>query len=88
MLAGIVCTFYSTIGGMKAVLMTDLFQAILMFVAVFCVIIYEAIDKGSLAEIWRIAEQGNRTDLFKYVRCAKVVPKNLKMFLVLIQIQQ
>lgn len=68
-----VCTFYSTIGGMKAVLMTDLFQAILMFVAVFCVIIYEATDKGSIAEVWRIAQQGNRTDLFKYVllRCVR-----------------
>lgn len=73
---------------MKAVLMTDLFQAILMFVAVFCVIIYEAIDKGSLAEVWRIAERGNRTDLFKYVRFAKAVRKILMISLVLIQIQQ
>lgn len=64
---GIVCTFYSTIGGMKAVLMTDLFQAILMFVAVFCIIISEIIDKGSIAEIWRIAQKGNRTELLKYV---------------------
>lgn len=50
---------------MKAVLMTDLFQSILMFVAVFCVIIHAIVDKGSIAEIWRIAEQGNRTDLLK-----------------------
>lgn len=26
---GLVCTFYSTIGGMKAVLVTDVFQAII-----------------------------------------------------------
>jgi Na+/proline symporter len=26
---GLVCTFYSTLGGMKAVLMTDLFQVFL-----------------------------------------------------------
>uniref|UniRef100_A0A1B0CNT7 Sodium-dependent multivitamin transporter n=1 Tax=Lutzomyia longipalpis TaxID=7200 RepID=A0A1B0CNT7_LUTLO len=44
---GIVCTFYSTIGGMKAVLITDVFQSILMFAAVFSIIIVAAI----LAEI-------------------------------------
>lgn len=50
---------------MKAVLMTDVFQSLLMFVAVFCVIIHAIVDKGSFAEIWRIAEKGNRTNLLK-----------------------
>ncbi|CAH0557554.1 unnamed protein product [Brassicogethes aeneus] len=63
---GLVCTFYSTIGGMKAVLMTDVFQSILMFAAVFSVIISAWIDKGSLAEIWRIASENNRTELFNF----------------------
>ena len=35
---GLVCTFYSSLGGMKAVLMTDVFQSLLMFAAVFAVI--------------------------------------------------
>ena len=35
---GLVCTFYSSLGGMKAVLMTDVFQSLLMFAAVFTVI--------------------------------------------------
>ena len=35
---GLVCTFYSTLGGMKAVLMTDVFQSILMFAAIYAVI--------------------------------------------------
>ncbi|RZC38848.1 uncharacterized protein BDFB_000721 [Asbolus verrucosus] len=63
---GLVCTFYSTIGGMKAVLMTDVFQSLLMFAAVFSIIIFAVIDKGSFAEIWRIAEQGNRTELLNF----------------------
>lgn len=62
---GLVCTFYSTIGGMKAVLMTDVFQSLLMFAAVFSVIICAIVDKGSIAEIWRIAEQYNRTEILK-----------------------
>ena len=35
---GLVCTFYSSLGGMKAVLMTDVFQSLLMFAAIFAVI--------------------------------------------------
>jgi sodium-coupled monocarboxylate transporter 8/12 len=50
---------------MKAVLMTDVFQSILMFAAVFSVIIYAVIDKGSFANIWEIAQLGNRTELLK-----------------------
>ena len=36
---GFVCTFYSTLGGMKAVLVADVFQSLLMFAAIFAVII-------------------------------------------------
>lgn len=32
---GLVCTFYSTIGGMKAVLITDVFQVMRHFLKVF-----------------------------------------------------
>nr|CAI5832805.1 unnamed protein product [Callosobruchus analis] len=63
---GVVCTFYSTIGGMKAVLMTDVFQSILMFIAVFSVIICALVDKGSFEEIWRIASEGKRTSLWNF----------------------
>ncbi|XP_060526384.1 putative sodium-dependent multivitamin transporter [Cylas formicarius] len=63
---GLVCTFYSTIGGMKAVLITDVFQSMLMFVSVFSVIGYELKERGSFSEIWRIAESGNRTELLNF----------------------
>ncbi|KAB0798659.1 hypothetical protein PPYR_09652 [Photinus pyralis] len=63
---GLVCTFYSTIGGMKAVLVTDCFQSLLMFAGIFSVIICAFIDKGSFSEIWRIASEGKRTELFNF----------------------
>ncbi|GJQ70613.1 hypothetical protein Trydic_g23006 [Trypoxylus dichotomus] len=63
---GLVCTFYSTIGGMKAVLMTDVFQSLLMYAAIFSVIICAAVYKGSLSEIWRIAAEGNRTSILNF----------------------
>ncbi|XP_015514250.1 putative sodium-dependent multivitamin transporter isoform X1 [Neodiprion lecontei] len=59
---GLVCAFYSSIGGIKAVLITDVFQSILMFVAVFVVIGIAVGDVGSLSEIWRIAEEGGRIE--------------------------
>ncbi|XP_004531110.1 putative sodium-dependent multivitamin transporter [Ceratitis capitata] len=57
---GVVCTFYATLGGMKAVLITDIFQSLLMFVSIFSVIICATIKAGSWAEIWHVANEGGR----------------------------
>ncbi|GAB6020228.1 Sodium-coupled monocarboxylate transporter 1, variant 2 [Chamberlinius hualienensis] len=61
---GLVCTFYSTIGGMKAVLWTDVFQSLLMFAAVFAVIIKGISDMG-FSTILQIAQDGQRLEFFK-----------------------
>lgn len=51
---GLVCTFYSTLGGIKAVLITDVFQSLLMFASIGSVIIGGAIhlngDLGTVLE--------------------------------------
>nr|XP_014102086.1 putative sodium-dependent multivitamin transporter [Bactrocera oleae]XP_036230710.1 putative sodium-dependent multivitamin transporter [Bactrocera oleae] len=57
---GLICTFYSTIGGLKAVLITDVFQSILMFASIYSVIVVSAIKAGGLAPIWQVAEERNR----------------------------
>ncbi|KAL6430735.1 hypothetical protein ACFW04_006943 [Cataglyphis niger] len=59
---GLVCAFYSSIGGIKAVLITDVFQALLMFAAVFIVIGIAANEVGGLEQIWEIAKQGKRIE--------------------------
>ncbi|XP_032671555.1 putative sodium-dependent multivitamin transporter [Odontomachus brunneus] len=59
---GLVCTFYSTIGGIKAVLITDVLQSLLMLAAVIAVIVTAAIDTGGLDRIWQIARQGSRLE--------------------------
>ncbi|XP_043276409.1 putative sodium-dependent multivitamin transporter [Venturia canescens] len=59
---GLVCAFYSGIGGMKAVLITDVFQAFLMFLALFLVIGTAAHSAGGLGEIWHIAQKGHRIE--------------------------
>ncbi len=62
---GVVCTFYSTIGGMKAVLWTDVFQSILMFATIFAVVISGLVYAGGFGEIFRIAGEGGRLEFFK-----------------------
>lgn len=44
-----------------------MFQSLLMYAAVFSVILVAWIDKGSLVEIWRIAESHGRVEFNKYV---------------------
>ncbi|GFY54516.1 putative sodium-dependent multivitamin transporter [Trichonephila inaurata madagascariensis] len=63
---GVVCTFYCTIGGMKAVLWTDLFQGLMMYSAVFAVIAKGTIDVGGFSEVWRLAHEGQRIQFFNF----------------------
>ncbi|XP_017002289.2 putative sodium-dependent multivitamin transporter [Drosophila takahashii] len=65
-IVGVVCTFYATLGGMKAVLITDIYQSLLMFAAVFSVIICAWVKAGSLEEIWRVAQQNGRIDFTNF----------------------
>ncbi|KAL6429900.1 hypothetical protein ACFW04_007636 [Cataglyphis niger] len=59
-----ICTFYSTIGGIKAVLVTDIFQGLLMIVALSVIILIAAMEiDGGIGGIWRIALEGNRLDV-------------------------
>lgn len=63
---GLVCTFYSTLGGLKAVLVTDVFQSFLMFAAIFAVIAVSAIEAGGLGGIWETANERGRIEFFEF----------------------
>ncbi|ETN60334.1 sodium/solute symporter [Anopheles darlingi] len=63
---GGICTFYSTIGGMKAVLFTDVFQSVLMFAAIYAVIICAAVKAGGLGPIWDAASEGGRLEIWNF----------------------
>lgn len=58
---GVVCTFYSSLGGMKAVLVTDVFQSLLMFAAVFAVITRGLLDYG-IEGVFAAAKNGERLE--------------------------
>ncbi|CAG2182687.1 unnamed protein product, partial [Oppiella nova] len=45
---GIVCTIYCTIGGIKAVIWTDVFQSFLMFTAMIIIVVKGVYDVGGV----------------------------------------
>lgn len=63
---GIVCTFYTSFGGMKAVVWTDVFQICLMFGAMLMVVIRGAYDIGGLKIVFDKAEKGSRIEFFNF----------------------
>lgn len=62
---GLVCTIYCTIGGIKAVLWTDVFQSALMITAMIVIIVKGTIDVGGMGEVWQRAADGNRLEFWK-----------------------
>ncbi|XP_042864126.1 sodium-coupled monocarboxylate transporter 1-like [Penaeus japonicus] len=61
---GATCTLYSAIGGVKAVVYTDVFQAVVMVVGVFAIVIIGSNNVGGLDVVWDIAYHHNRTEFF------------------------
>lgn len=54
---GIVCTFYTALGGLKAVIWTDVFQALVMFLGQLAVIIVGSSKVGGLGHVWDVASR-------------------------------
>lgn len=55
-----ICVFYTMLGGIQAVVWTDVLQASIMIVSVVLVALLGISDVGGLAEVWRRAVDGNR----------------------------
>ncbi|XP_053692187.1 sodium-coupled monocarboxylate transporter 1-like [Sabethes cyaneus] len=60
----IVCIFYTTVGGLRAVVWSDTVQFLLMIAAILAIIALGVIDVGSFLEVWRRAERGDRLIFF------------------------
>ena len=59
-----VCIFYSCIGGIKAVIWTDTFQALCMFGSYLGIIIYGSEMVGGAARVFDTNYQAGRVELF------------------------
>ncbi|XP_076328011.1 sodium-coupled monocarboxylate transporter 1-like isoform X2 [Tachypleus tridentatus] len=63
---GLVCTFYTSVGGMKAVVWTDFFQVTMMFISMFVVVFKGANDEGGWAKVWQTNVEGQRIEFFNF----------------------
>lgn len=61
-----VCIFYTTLGGMKAVLWTDALQMVIMYGSMLFVIIKGAIDVGGFEYVWRKNVESGRAELINF----------------------
>ncbi|KAJ3599031.1 hypothetical protein NHX12_032994 [Muraenolepis orangiensis] len=57
---GIICTVYTTVGGMKAVIWTDVFQILVMFSGFLAILIHGTVLVGGPARVLEIAYNGSR----------------------------
>ncbi|KAJ4443728.1 hypothetical protein ANN_05505 [Periplaneta americana] len=60
----VVCIFYTTLGGLKAVVWTDTLQTFLMFGGVIIVMILGTINVGGPNVVWERSEQSGRLEFF------------------------
>uniref|UniRef100_V9KIM9 Sodium-coupled monocarboxylate transporter 1 n=1 Tax=Callorhinchus milii TaxID=7868 RepID=V9KIM9_CALMI len=65
-MTALVCTFYTTLGGIKAVVWTDVFQVCVMFSGLLAVLIQGSIHFGGFRKIWSIAEDGGRLNFLDF----------------------
>lgn len=64
-IACIVCIFYTTFGGLRAVVWTDSLQFVSLVGATVVVIFFGLKVTGGFAEVWKAADRGGRLVFFK-----------------------
>ncbi|PSN31614.1 hypothetical protein C0J52_26393 [Blattella germanica] len=60
----LVCIFYTTLGGLKAVVWTDTLQTILMFGGVIVVMILGTMKVGGIGVVWELSKESERLEFF------------------------
>uniref|UniRef100_A0A8C5SY51 Sodium-dependent multivitamin transporter n=2 Tax=Elapidae TaxID=8602 RepID=A0A8C5SY51_LATLA len=57
---GTVCTLYTALGGLKAVIWTDVFQTFVMFAGQVAVIVVGTIKVGGIDRVWKLAAENGK----------------------------
>ncbi|KAH3807555.1 hypothetical protein DPMN_135900 [Dreissena polymorpha] len=65
-LVAVASVIYTAIGGLKAVIWTDVFQAFVMFAGFFAVLIKGTVQIGGIGKTWEIAYDKGRVNLFNF----------------------
>jgi solute carrier family 5 (sodium-coupled monocarboxylate transporter), member 8/12 len=61
----VICVFYTLIGGIKAVVHTDAWQIIIMFISVVVVTLIGTWNMGGFEKVFDRAMEGGRIEFFK-----------------------
>ncbi|XP_004384561.1 sodium/iodide cotransporter [Trichechus manatus latirostris] len=63
---GVICTFYTTVGGMKAVVWTDVFQVLVMLMGFGVVLARGTMLMGGLQRVFELAQNHSRVNLMDF----------------------
>uniref|UniRef100_A0A4W3HX75 Sodium-coupled monocarboxylate transporter 1-like n=1 Tax=Callorhinchus milii TaxID=7868 RepID=A0A4W3HX75_CALMI len=63
---GLICTFYCTLGGLKAVVWTDVFQMSIMISGFLAVVIRATVVENGIAQIWNNSYHGGRLNFWDF----------------------
>ncbi|KAK7096189.1 hypothetical protein V1264_005513 [Littorina saxatilis] len=65
-IVGLVSTFYTALGGMKAVVWTDVFQGTIMLIGLLAIIIEGVIRVGGFDHVWEFNKRYGRIEFFEF----------------------
>jgi len=66
LVTGLICTAYTVMGGLKAVVWTDVFQMVVVYAGLFVMVFRGALLFGGFDEIWQTATEGLRINLDQF----------------------
>ncbi|XP_070272503.1 sodium/iodide cotransporter [Myotis yumanensis] len=63
---GVICTLYTTVGGMKAVIWTDVFQVVVMLAGFWVVLVRGMMLVGGPRQVFKLAQNHSRINLLDF----------------------
>ncbi|XP_039271185.2 sodium-coupled monocarboxylate transporter 2-like isoform X1 [Styela clava] len=63
---GLVCTFYTTLGGLKAVIWTDVFQGFIVLLGTAATLFASASKAGGWDRVWKVNYESGRIDFGRF----------------------
>ncbi|XP_054572790.1 sodium/iodide cotransporter isoform X2 [Eptesicus fuscus] len=63
---GVICTLYTTVGGMKAVIWTDVFQVVVMLAGFWVVLVRGTMLVGGPRQVFKLAQNHSRINLLDF----------------------
>jgi len=62
---GVVCVFYTSLGGLRAVVWTDVFQSVIILAGLIVIAVGGVVEVGSLRKVWDVNQRHGRINFFE-----------------------